>query len=200
MALDFKQRSALHRDLQQILAGVYSPVQLKQLLPNLVDVASDNAIGHVMGNWVDQKDVMLITYGDSILEEGVSPLTALKRFLDKHVKEVLSAVHILPCFPYTSDDGFSVVDYWKINPQLGDWNDIHELAEHYDLMLDGVINHISKSSEWFQGYLNGDLQYIDFFTEAKPDRDYSSVTRPRALPLLTPFETSRGVKTYMDNV
>jgi sucrose phosphorylase len=194
MALDFKQRRALHRDLQQILAGVYSPAQLKQLLPKLVDVASDNTIGHVMGNWVDQKDVMLITYGDSVLEEGVSSLTALKRFLDKHVKEVISAVHILPCFPYTSDDGFSVVDYWKINPQLGDWNDIHELAEHYDLMLDGVINHISKSSEWFQGYLNGDLQYIDFFTEANPDRDYSSVTRPRALPLLTPFETSRGVK------
>ncbi|MCP8617876.1 sugar phosphorylase [Salirhabdus salicampi] len=144
--------------------------------------------------WVTENDVMLITYGDSIKETGKAPLQTLREFLVKYANDTLTAVHILPFYPYTSDDGFSVTDYREINPDLGSWEDVNELAEHFDLMFDAVINHISKSSEWFQGYLNGDPKYKDYFIEADPSLDYSQVTRPRALPLLTPFETSRGVK------
>ncbi len=182
------------KDLQQILAGVYSPEQLQKLVPNLVESVSAFNVKQSKKLWVDQNDVMLITYGDSIKSTSQAPLKTLHEFLNNNAQDIVSAIHILPCYPYTSDDGFSVVDYWQINPDLGDWQDVTELSQDYDLMFDGVINHISKSSEWFQGYLKGEEQYLKYFVEANPNRDYSSVTRPRALPLLTTFETTRGTK------
>ncbi|WED25408.1 alpha-amylase family glycosyl hydrolase [Vibrio sp. DW001] len=182
------------KDLQQILAGVYSPEQLSHLIPQLISIASGVKNSEDKKRWVDQNDIMLITYGDSMVKAGEAPLKTLHRFLNNHAKDLLSSVHLLPCFPYTSDDGFSVIDYWKINPDLGDWTDVKALSNDYELMFDGVINHISQSSDWFQGYLKGEEQYREFFVEANPDRDYSSVTRPRALPLLTAFETTHGTK------
>ena len=194
MTLDNTQLASVKKDLQQILAGVYSPLQLNTLIPTLEQMISDYTVRKNKKQWVDQNDVMLITYGDSIQQLGQAPLHTLHDFLNANVKDIFSAVHLLPCFPYTSDDGFSVVDYWKINPDLGDWNDVKSLSKHYDLMLDGVINHISQSSDWFQGYLKGEEKYRHFFTESDPSLDYSSVTRPRALPLLTNFETVYGQK------
>jgi glycosidase len=192
--IDHTKLASVKNDLQQILAGVYSPAQLNMLIPNLEKVLSNSTPVNNKKQWVDQNDVMLITYGDSIQEEGKAPLQTLNEFLNENTKDLLSAVHLLPCYPYTSDDGFSVVDYWKINPNLGDWNHVQDLSKDYDLMFDGVINHISQSSDWFQGYLNDDETYRNFFTEADPTRDYSSVVRPRALPLLTAFETTQGTK------
>lgn len=150
--------------------------------------------GQIGKPWVSEKDVMLITYGDSIREEGVPPLQTLHDFLRNYAKEAFSAVHILPFYPYTSDDGFSIVDYRKIDPALGDWSHVNNLSKDFDLMFDAVINHASKSSEWFQRYLNGDPEYADDFIEADPKGDYSTVTRPRDLPLLTAFDTASGTK------
>ncbi|MGB0090529.1 MAG: sugar phosphorylase, partial [Planifilum fulgidum] len=144
--------------------------------------------------WVSEKDVILITYGDSIVEKGKVPLKTLRDFLRVHVKGTVTGIHLLPFFPYTSDDGFSVVDYRKVNPDLGDWRDIEALMEDFDLMVDAVVNHVSKSSEWFQRYLSGDPAYAEYFIEADPNADYSKVIRPRTLPLLTPFETKEGTK------
>ncbi|MCC9599999.1 alpha-glucosidase C-terminal domain-containing protein [Stieleria sp. JC731] len=140
-----------------------------------------------------QKDSILITYGDSFRSDGISPLQCLRRFATEQLGDSVSAVHLLPCFPYTSDDGFSVQDYYQIDPKLGNWFDMQELGESFDLMFDAVVNHISKSSDWFQGYLNGVPEFDEFFIAADPDADYSSVTRPRALPLLHPFK--RGDET-----
>lgn len=184
----------LQKHLQQILAGVYSPAQLKELLPNLIRLADNFKTPENPKGWVSQKDAMLITYGDSIKDGEQAPLQTLHEFLNKNVNSALSAVHILPFYPYTSDDGFSVTDYWKINPELGNWQDVQSLSSDFDLMFDGVINHISAKSDWFQGYLKGEEQYREFFVEANPERDYSSVTRPRALPLLTRFDTAHGEK------
>lgn len=71
--------------------------------------------------WVDESTVVLITYGDQIRENNVAPLKSLKGFLDRYLKGIISHVHILPFYPYTSDDGFSVTDYKKVNPELGSW-------------------------------------------------------------------------------
>lgn len=145
-------------------------------------------------NWVDEKDVMLITYGDSIKEDGKDPLKSLREFLNKYVKGFINAVHILPFYPYSSDDGFSVIDYLKVNEELGNWDDILDLSGDFDLMFDAVINHISKESDWFQEFLKGNPKYRDYFIVADPDEDYSKVVRPRALPLLTKFTTKDGEK------
>ncbi|OCA88337.1 sugar phosphorylase [Bacillus sp. FJAT-27225] len=144
--------------------------------------------------WVDENDIMLITYGDSIKETGKFPLQTLSEFLNEFVQKDLSSVHLLPFYPYSSDDGFSVIDYKQVNLELGDWDDIFRLSQKYDLMFDGVINHISQKSDWFQEYLKGNPEFENFFIAANPNADYSKVTRPRALPLLTKFETSKGTK------
>ena len=111
--------------------------------------ASDN---HYQNHW-SEKDSIVITYGDSILDKGQKPLRTLKRFFDSHLKESISGIHILPFCPFTSDDGFSVLDYSTINPSLGDWNDIEHIATDYSLMADLVINHCSARSLWLKTLL-----------------------------------------------
>ncbi len=145
-------------------------------------------------DFIDEKDVMLITYGDSILSKNKMPLKALNTFLDEYTRGLIKNVHLLPMFPYSSDDGFSVIDYLKINPSLGSWEDIKDLAERYYLMFDGVINHISVKSDWFNKYLNQDDKYKNYFIQCDPNLDYSLVVRPRALPLYYPYQTRKGIK------
>lgn len=144
--------------------------------------------------WVNNQDILMIAYGDSFQKEGMAPLAALKDFMDDEFGDVIGLIHLLPMFPYSSDDGFSVIDFREINPEYGSWNEIDQLKSRYNLMFDAVVNHVSQHSRYFKGYLQGEKPYDGFFIEADPKLDYSLVTRPRALPLLTPFETSRGTR------
>ena len=144
------------------------------------------------GLW-NQADMVLITYGDQVRAEGATPLAALGTFLhDAGLEGKLSAVHILPFSPYSSDDGFSVIDYRQVDPALGDWDDVARLGTKFDLAFDLVLNHASAQSQWFADYLAGKEPYTRYFVEGNPKDDLSGVTRPRSLPLLTEFETSRG--------
>jgi len=134
-----------------------------------------------------QKDTILITYGDQLQCVNESPLQTLKNFLDNHLKGVINSVHILPFYPYSSDDGFSVINYSEVDPKLGSWREIEEISTHYRLMVDGVINHVSQYSPWFKAYLAGDEKYKNFFLDIDPLADLSNVVRPRATPLLSEF-------------
>jgi len=145
-------------------------------------------------NRLTGRDVVLITYGDSLRDPAAVPLKVLHEFLTRHLADTISAVHVLPFYPYSSDDGFSVIDYMAVNPDLGDWADIDRLGKDFGLMFDAVINHMSAHSAWFQGFLAGDPQYQDFFITADPSADLSAVVRPRTLPLLTAFETASGTR------
>lgn len=145
---------------------------------------------------LSEKDSILITYADSIYEDEVKSFKTLKIFMEKYLGKAFSGVHILPFFPFSSDDGFSVIDYLGVNPIYGKWEDVDALGTNYDLMFDAVINHISQFSEWYQGYKAGDEAYAGFFIECDPSEDYSRVVRPRALPLLTPVEV-QGEKKYV---
>jgi glucosylglycerate phosphorylase len=142
---------------------------------------------------LDEGEVVLITYGDQVRENGRPPLQTLADFLDKHVKNVISTVHLLPFYPYSSDDGFSVVDYRQVNPDLGNWDDIAHMGRSFRLMFDAVVNHTSQRSEWFQGFLRGDPAYRDYYITCDPEADLHQVVRPRTLPLLTRFESPRGL-------
>lgn len=142
----------------------------------------------------NEKDIALITYGDSVVSEGRKPLQVLKEFVDEHLGESLSIIHILPFFPWTSDDGFAVSDYDEVNPALGSWDDIEELAGSYRVMSDLVVNHCSSEHKWFRQYQNGEQPGAGYFVEASPGDDLSQVTRPRISPLLRPTETSSGRK------
>ncbi|MBC1417985.1 sugar phosphorylase [Listeria fleischmannii] len=140
----------------------------------------------------DEKDVVLITYGDQFYKEDEKTLATFQMFFDKYLKNAFELVHILPFYPYSSDDGFSVIDYKEVNPKLGDWREIKALANSTRLMFDFVCNHISKESHWFKEYLAGNPEYEAFFIDLPADTDLSQVTRPRATPLLTPFSKKDG--------
>lgn len=143
-----------------------------------------------------ERDAIMITYGDAFHDDQGTALDCLRRFAVDKLGDTISAIHLLPCFPYTSDDGFSVQDYYQINPDLGDWDDVKNIGESYDLMFDAVVNHISQHSDWFQAFLGGDPDYADFFLVSDPDADYSQVTRPRALPLLHSYQQG-GEQVYV---
>ena len=139
-----------------------------------------------------QRDTVLITYGDQIQQAGHAPLHTLGDFAAHYLDGVVSALHILPFYPYSSDDGFSVIDYRAVNSALGTWADVRRLGERFALMFDAVINHISRQSEWFQAYLRGQDPYTAYFITLPQGTDLSQVVRPRALPLLTEVQTARG--------
>lgn len=149
------------------------------------------------GDYFSEKTITLITYGDSIQTSGEAPLKTLHNFLNKHVKGVIDTIHILPFYPYSSDDGFSVIDYYAVNPDLGDWSDIAALKEDFRLMFDAVINHMSAESEWFRRFLAHDPEYQGLFFTESPETDLSSVTRPRTSPLLTPFTDVNGETLHL---
>jgi sucrose phosphorylase len=139
----------------------------------------------------DQSDALLITYGDTFAAAG-PPLAALGRFAAEHLEGLVSGVHVLPFFPYSSDYGFAVIDYLRVDPALGGWPDISALGGRFRLMFDLVLNHVSAESPWFLAYLRGEAPYDGFFIAMDPEADLSAVTRPRTSPLLTRFETLAG--------
>jgi len=141
----------------------------------------------------DQRDAVLITYGDMVRSPGERPLVTLRRFLDERLQGAIPAVHILPFFPYSSDDGFSVIDYRAVNPDLGRWEDVQALGQGHRLMFDLVLNHVSRGSSWFRDYVNGIAPARHYFISVDPATDLSAVVRPRTTPLLTPAQTRRGV-------
>ncbi|MCL6510103.1 MAG: sugar phosphorylase [Anaerolineae bacterium] len=168
------------------LAGSQAYERLRQV------IASHPPVVPKYNSDLTQRDAMLITYGDQVREADRPPLRTLGDFCARHLVGVVSAVHVLPFYPYTSDDGFSVVDYRAINPALGTWEDVEQLGGRFRLMFDAVINHISSKSAWFQGYLRGEERYRDYFVAVEGNPDLSRVVRPRALPLLTTFDTALG--------
>ena len=143
---------------------------------------------------LDEKDVILITYGDQFQKAEKRNLQSLSNFLNNYLSGFINRVHILPFYPYSSDDGFSVIDYRQVDPQIGTWEDITQITNNFQLMFDAVINHMSRKSAWFQAFTRGEMPYMDYFITVGPAADLSSVFRPRALPLLSAEKTTDGEK------
>lgn len=140
----------------------------------------------------DESDVVLITYGDSIQNATDAPIQTLRRFCNRRLKGAIKVVHILPFYPWSSDDGFSVKDYRAVDPTLGDWKDVETFGDDFHLMFDLVANHCSSKSGWFKEYIGAILPFSTYFKEGDPKDDLSEVVRPRTSPLLTKVETRDG--------
>ncbi len=140
----------------------------------------------------NEDDVVLITYADIVKGQGHRPLLSLKDFCSRHLKTAISTVHILPFTTWSSDDGFSVIDYREVDPRYGKWNDVEALDREFDLMFDLVLNHCSSESAWFKDYVTGIAPARYYFLEMDPDSDLSEVVRPRSSPLLTRTWTRDG--------
>lgn len=142
----------------------------------------------------DERKVVLITYGDVVKKKGEAPLATLKKFANENLCACISTIHILPFFPYSSDDGFSVMDFYKINPDLGNWEEIEALENDFLLMADLVANHASSKGVWFKQFLDNKKPGKDYFFIPPDDFDTSNVIRPRSSPLLTTYDTVDGPK------
>lgn len=147
---------------------------------------------------LSEGDVFLITYGNTLEgRTGEAPLAALRRFAEGRLSGAISYIHILPFFPYSSDDGFSVMDYRAVDPDLGGWEDVGALGKNFQLVFDLVINHASSQGIWFQGFLKGDPKYEGWFLTRPEGYDTSSVVRPRTHPLLTPYVRADGSRVHV---
>ena len=168
----------------------FSETHLNVLLEK-IDNAEAIITGKRKPGW-DEKDIVLITYADQFSAPGEKALPVFTRFYNEWLSHSFSHVHLLPFYPWSSDDGFSVIDYHEVAPETGSWRDIAELKKSASLMFDFVCNHMSAKSQWFKNYINQTPGYEDFFISIDPETDLSAVTRPRALPLLTPFTLHDG--------
>lgn len=177
-----------------LLTQIYGEESAEQVEPRLMALV-DRYRGRIAKPYhtsLNERDSLLITYGDQVQESGKAHLQTLAEFCESNLRGVVSGIHILPFYPSSSDDGFSVKDYRAVDPALGSWNDIEKLSESFRLMFDGVINHMSAQGEWFQKFLEDKRQYRNYFVTVEGDPDLSQVVRPRTLPLLTEFESESG--------
>ena len=142
----------------------------------------------------NEQDVILITYGDTLQQDDEVPLQTLYEFLTLHLTDSINSVHILPYFPYSSDDGFAVIDYEEVDSTLGEWADIERISQSFHLMTDLVINHVSRENLWFVDYISRIKPGCDYFLELPPETDVSMVVRPRSTPVLVPVHTHEGIK------
>ncbi|TGN39842.1 sugar phosphorylase [Marinobacter confluentis] len=185
----------LHHKLATMLGVVYPELDAPALAARLLEtmgLADDAAAPPAHQNNWDESDVMLITYADTVQSAGEKPLKTLLRFLDDCLSDTVSVVHLLPFFPYSSDDGFSVMDYLAVNESHGDWEDVEAIARRYKVMSDLVINHMSARSRWFENFKKRIDPGKDYFFEARPGDDLSAVVRPRTSPLLNAVQTEDG--------
>ncbi|MEJ2052439.1 MAG: sugar phosphorylase [Calditrichaceae bacterium] len=144
-----------------------------------------------------ENDIILITYGDIIRNEGHKPLQTMREICHEYLNGVFNTLHILPFFPYSSDRGFSVLDFEEVDPNLGTWDDILDLKSDFKLMFDGVFNHVSSKSRWFQEFLNQNPDFLNFFTvfstKESISQDYLKlIVRPRTSDLLSAYQTLNG--------
>ena len=186
-------RPAIDRDVAALYGAARAPEVTAGLIAVMTGFARRRPDRRDGACAIPQQPV-LIAYGDQIAEPGRAPAAALCDWVGRRLDGVVGAVHLLPFFPYSSDDGFSVIDYRAVDPAVGDWSDIGRFGDRFGLMFDAVINHVSAESAWFRAFLHGRPPYRDFFPAFEPDAvpDLSGVTRPRTSPLLHRHDTPDG--------
>lgn len=186
--MDWEER--LHREL----AFVYGPSAGERLASDLAEQARRQRTAPREARFDDPREALLITYGDQVTAPGELPLVTLRKFLETHAAGLVSGVHVLPFYPWSSDDGFSVKDFHAVDPALGTWDDVRALGADFGLMVDAVFNHASTAGPWFERFLAAAPGFEEFFVTVTGAPDLSQVIRPRALPLLTDFASRTGTR------
>ena len=195
--------SALSQRSQHLIEQIYHQTDLtisseelahQCLLAMRLDQSSSEPVSSLHNELWDQTSTIMITYGDSFLSPAEKPLITLKHFLDEYCEGLINSVHILPFFPFSSDDGFSVMDFSVVNEGLGDWKHIESISDDYRLMADLVINHCSSRSLWFQNFIKGEGPGHDYFYTESLTADLTRVVRPRTSPLLRETQTDKGLQ------
>ena len=189
--------NTFHKKVNSHLKIIYQNILPDEEINNLTDqifeITPHEKNDDRSENW-NESDIFLISYGDSIISAKDKRLKTLKKFVDEFITPHFNNIHILPFFPFSSDDGFSITDYKKVRDDLGSWEDISLLSKDYRVMADIVINHASKQSEYFQEFVRGNYEYKDFFISLDEDEGFEEVVRPRSSDLFQEIEISNQKK------
>ena len=183
----------VHSHLKIIYQNILTDEEINSLSNQIFEIIPKLKNDDNLENW-NESDIFLITYGDSIFSAKNKKLKTLKNFVDEFIKPYFNNIHILPFFPFSSDDGFSIIDYKKVRDDLGGWEDISLLSQDYRLMADIVINHASRQSEYFEEFLKGSSAYKDFFISLDKDEGFENVVRPRSSDLFQEMDISNKKK------
>lgn len=187
-----------YQDIKQLLKKTYGKEKANLALAKIKSIMEKfPASQKRKTEYFSQEDIILITYGDTLKKDGEMPLTTIHEFSYKFLKGTFSHIHFLPFFPFSSDDGFSVVDFLTVDRKLGSWIDIESAGADFKLMFDLVLNHISAKSKWFEFYLQEKKGFKELAIEVDPSIDLSAVTRPRSLPLLTKVKKQSGKTVHV---
>ncbi len=151
---------------------------------DILSLSSYNSTIHLLETKQDNRrrrmkksnKIMLITYADSL----GSNLKDLNYVVDTYLKNVIYGIHILPFYPSSADRGFAPTTYEEVDSAFGTWDDLKELSENYDLMYDFMINHISRSSHYFQDFIQKGnasdykdlfIKYSEFWEKGYPTEE-----------------------------
>ncbi len=196
----------LERSLALLLNRIYEPAAAERALNGLLTlVAGQSAPIGEGGGYRDRGrlgagDVWLIAYADHVSDTPRAvpahrpPLQVMAELLDTELAGIVNGVHLLPFYPWTSDDGFAVADHKSVDPALGGWNDVEAIGETHRLMVDAVVNHVSASHAWVREWMAGERD--GYVMEVDAAFDATRVVRPRTSPLFTPFEGPDGRPRY----
>jgi len=180
--------------IQKILEELYPgrALELEGAIEALVTKRGRGREGGGFNPFFAASDAIFITYPDMLEGEGEAPLARLSRFAEVRVSGLFSHVHILPFFPSSSDEGFSVMDHRAVDPRLGGWDEVEKIGSRFGLVVDLVLNHASARGVWFREFLGGRPPYDRYFVTRPVGYDSSAVFRPRTDPLFTRFHREDG--------
>jgi sucrose phosphorylase len=144
--------------------------------------------------------VQLITYVDRLSTGGIRGLAEL---LTGPLQGLFGGVHLLPFYlPIDgADAGFDPIDHTMVDPRLGNWDDIKQLAQTVDVMADVIVNHMSADSAQFQDWSQrGDASRFSglfltrdaVFPDGASDAQLKAIYRPRPGTPFTPVTMSNG--------
>ena len=175
-------KTNLNIHFQTIYKDTLNQNEILELINKVLKLYNKDEYNALDPVW-SQSDIFLITYGDTLKQDNQKHLNTLSKFLDKYTKPYFNNLHILPFFPFSSDDGFSITDYEKIRPDLGGWEDMKSLSNNFRLMSDVVINHASIKSKYFEEFMMNKGNFKDFFIKLADQDGYNDVIRPRSSDL-----------------
>lgn len=138
--------------------------------------------------------VQLIAYADRCGGD----LPGLAALLRGPWQGVFEGVHLLPFYtPFDgADAGFDPIDHEAVDPRLGSWADVADIAVDHDVTADVIVNHMSADSAAFLDVRQRGaaspcaemfLTFDSVFPSGAREEDLAVIYRPRPGLPFTPF-------------
>ncbi len=184
-------KTNLNIHFQTIYKGILNQNEILSLINEVLKLYDQDFYDDQTEQSWTEEDIFLISYGDTFFHNEEKKIKVLSKFMDKFGNNIFNNLHILPFFPFSSDDGFSITNYEDVRKDLGDWSDIKSLSKKYRLMSDIVINHASIKSKYFKEFINNTDMYKNFFIALEDTQGYENVIRPRSSNLFKEIEINK---------